>query len=110
MATDPQSVSRSRCRLPLSLRFIVLSFAFTAHHKHLRPPSADTLDVSTFPQFMGSLWDYIVFIIYIGSYIALLALLVRVTVRIFTETYAYFKREGLTTVSVLDYIRYGLEK
>ena len=37
MDKDTQSVSLSLSKLPLSLRFILKSSAFMAHHKHLKP-------------------------------------------------------------------------
>ena len=110
MDNETESTPFSLNKLPLSLRFIIKSFAFAAHHKHLRPPPLDNLDFSTPFQFIVSVCRSIPFVIYIGSYIGLLALLVRVTLLIFTETYSYFKSEGLTLASVIHYFRYGLGK
>ena len=110
MDNDTESTPFSLNKLPLSLRFIIKSFAFAAHHKHLRPPPLDNLDFSTPSQFIVSVCHSIPFIIYIGSYIGLLLLLVRVTGLILTETCIYFKSEGFTSASVIHYIRYGLDK
>lgn len=106
MDKETQSVSFSLSKLPLSLRFIIKSFAFTAHHKHMRPPPVIN-DFST--QFIESCSSYIGFLVYIGSYIGLLVLLGRVTGLILTGTYNYFKREGISRVSLIHYIRYGLD-
>ena len=89
MDNETESTPLSLNKLPLSLRFIIKSFAFTAHHKHLRPPTPH-LDFSTLPQIIESCCSYIGLIVYIGSYIGLLALLVRVTGLILTETFSYF--------------------
>ena len=110
MDNETESTPFSLNKLPRSLRFIIKSFAFAAHHKHLRPPPLDNLDFSTLPQFIVSVCRSIPFIIYIGSYIGLLFLLVRVTGLILTETFSYFNREGWNLASLIQYLRYGLDK
>ena len=113
MDNDRQSVSLSLRKLPLSLRFIIKSFAFTLHHKHLRPPQADKLDFSTASEFISvikTLSSWIGLLVYIGSYIGLLGLLARITWVILAETYHYFNSKGVNTKSISDYIRYGVEK
>lgn len=119
MDNDRQSISLSLRKLPLSLRFIIKSFAFTLHHKHLRPLQPDKLNFSTtsepttsefISEFIKTLPSWIGLLVYIGSYIGLLGLLARVTWVILAETYHYFNSKGVNTKSLSDYIRYGVEK
>ena len=87
-------------KIPLSLRFVIKSVSFTAHHTYLLPSIPDNLDFTQWFHFIiGSL-----------TYIGLLSLLVRVTVLILTETCNYFNREGLTRAALIQYLRYGLDK
>ena len=110
MDNDTQGVSLSLSKLPLSLRFIIKSFAFTAHHKHMRPPQADKLDFSTFGGFINALPAWIGLLAYIVSYIGLLVLLARVIWVILGETLDYFKSEGFNTKSLIYFSRYGVKK
>ena len=114
MDKDTHSVSLSLNKLPLSLRFIIKSFAFTVHHKHLRPPTIDKLNVSTPNEFINALpgWigGWIGLLAYTASYIGLLVLLARVIWVIFIETHDYFKSEGFNLKSIIHYIRYGLKR
>lgn len=102
---ESRKLSLSLQKLPLSLRFIIKSLAFTAHHKHLHPPIPDS---------SSSGWEWIHlgigFLIYIGTYIGLLLLLCRVTTQILIETFHHFKAEGFNPKSIVSYIRYGVNK
>ena len=109
MDKDTQNVSLSLRKLPLSLRFIIKSFAFMAHHNHMHPPSISN-DFSGLFDSIKSSGSYIGLIVYIGSYIGLFLLFARVTGLIFAETVNYFNREGYKPSSLLRYIRFGLEE
>lgn len=86
--------------IPLSLRFIIKAVSFSAHHRYLLAPMPDRLDFS----------EGFHFLIGIGTYIALLCLLVRVTLRMIGETYQHFQREKLSLKSLFHFIYYGLRK
>lgn len=105
---EPRELSLSLHKLPLSLRFIIKSLAFTAHHKHLRPPIPEN------PISENGLSEWIHLVIglpiYMGTYIGLLLFLIRVTIQILIETFDYFKREGFNRESIVPFIRYSSER
>ena len=105
---EPRELSLSLHKLPLSLRFIIKSVAFAAHHKHLQPPVPN----NPISEYGLSDWIHLVIglPIYIGTYIGLLLLLIRVTTQIIIEALDYFMREGFTPKSIVYFIRYGVEK